>query len=106
MPIWSVICAVNDEAVLGRCLLSSPNIACAREVILQRASASAAAAYNAGIEKATTDLLVLVHQDVYLPRGWLSGLARAVAAIAEQDPDWGVLGVWGAQSSGLSGQRI
>ncbi len=97
---WSVVSAVNNEAVVGQCLLSSRDISSAREVILQRGYGSASAAYNAGIEKASADLLVLVHQDVYLPAGWLAGLARAVAALSEQDPDWGVLGVWGIRPSG------
>lgn len=97
---WSVISAVNNEAVVGRCLLSSPEIGLAREVILQRACASAAAAYNSGIEKATADLLVLVHQDVYLPERWLGAISRAVAALSAHDPEWGVLGAWGVQRSG------
>jgi hypothetical protein len=96
----SVISAVNDNEVLKHCLLSSAEIELAKEIILQRGYASAVAAYNAGIEKAAADLLVLVHQDVYLPGGWLEGLARAVAALSEQDPDWGVLGVWGVRPSG------
>jgi hypothetical protein len=100
MPNWSVICAINDEEVLRRCLASSPDIRSAREVILQQGCASAARAYNTGVEKATADLLVLVHQDVYLPEGWLGHLTQAVAVVSAHDPNWGVLGVWGVRSSG------
>jgi hypothetical protein len=100
MMEWSVISAVNDKSVLGRCLLSSPDIARARDLILQSGCRSAAAAYNAGIGEARTDLLVLVHQDVYLPEGWISSLRRAVARLSTQDPEWGVLGVWGVLRSG------
>src|SRR4051812_29330416 len=71
---WSVISAVNNESVLRSCLLSSPDIRFASQVILQTGYNSAAAAYNAGIEKAKTDILVLVHQDVYLPARWLNQL--------------------------------
>jgi hypothetical protein len=96
---WSLISVVNDQEVLRQCLLASPDISSAREVLLERGLASAAAACNAGIEKATADLLVLVHQDVYLPKGWLGALSRAVEVLSQKDPEWGVLGVWGVGRS-------
>lgn len=97
---WSVISAVNDEAVAGRCLLSSRDIPFAREVILRRGYASAAAAYNAAIETAKGEILVFIHQDVYLPEGWAAALENAVRIVSEADPDWGVLGVWGVTPAG------
>lgn len=100
VPNLTIISAVNDEAVFRRCLLSSPDIAGVREVVTQRGYASAAAAYNAGIERATGDLLMLVHQDVHLPEGWFGDLVHTLARVSVQDPNWGVLGVWGARSSG------
>jgi hypothetical protein len=97
---WSVISAVNNEAVLRSCLLSSPDIQSASEVILQTGYHSAAAAYNAGIAKATSDVLVLVHQDVYLPAGWIAKVQGALASLARKDPQWAVAGVWGGKSGG------
>ncbi len=97
---WSVISAVNNEAVVEQCLLSSRDISSAREVILQRGYASAAAAYNAAIEKAKGEILVFVHQDVYLPEGWATALENAVRSVSEADPNWGVLGVWGVTLAG------
>ena len=96
---WSVISAVNNDAVLRRCLLASPDIQSAREVILQKGYTNAAAAYNAGIDQARSDLLVLVHQDVYLPEGWLASLRRALDLLSKVDSNWGVLGVWGVNKS-------
>jgi hypothetical protein len=93
---WSVISAVNDERVLKTSLLASPGIQSAAEVILQRDHPSAPTAYNDAIKKATTDLLVFVHQDVYLPEGWIDTVKKTVETLSEQDPNWGVLGVWGA----------
>jgi Glycosyltransferase like family len=93
---WSVISAVNDEQVLQSCLLNSPGIQTASAVFLQRGFKSAPAAYNAAIQKATTDLLVFVHQDVYLPEGWIDTVNKAIAILSQHDPNWGVLGVWGA----------
>ena len=93
---WSVISAVNNEKVLKTCLLDSPGIESAAEVILQRGYASAASAYNAAMQKAKTDLLVFVHQDVYLPEGWIEAVQKALETLSQQDPNWGVVGVWGA----------
>ena len=97
---WSVISAVSNEEILKSCLLSSPDVRSATEVILQTGYTSAAAAYNAAIAKAKADLLVFVHQDVYLPEGWIGTVQNAVEIISRSDPDWGVLGVWGPRSSG------
>jgi hypothetical protein len=96
---WTVICATNDEDVLKSCLLNSPDIREASEIILQRGYTSAAAAYNCAIDKAQSDLLVFVHQDVYLPQGWLASLRRALDLLTKVDPNWGVAGVYGVNKS-------
>ena len=82
------------------CLLTSPDIQSATEVILQPGYSSAAAAYNSGIQKASTDLLVFVHQDVYLPEGWINVVQEALELLSVQDPHWGVVGVYGITASG------
>jgi GT2 family glycosyltransferase len=68
-------------------------------VMLQKGYTSAAAAYNGALDKAESDLLVFVHQDVYLPQGWLASLQRALDFLSNVDPNWGVLGVWGVTDS-------
>ena len=93
---WAIISAVNDENVLKTSLLASPGIRPANEVILQRGYASAASAYNTAIRKASSDLLVFVHQDVFLPDGWIETVMKTMDVLSVQDPHWGVLGVWGA----------
>ena len=97
---WTVISAINNESLLKSCLLNSPAVREASEVILQRGYTSAAAAYNNAIDKAQSDLLVLVHQDLYLPHGWLTSLRRALDHLSNVDPNWGVLGVYGVKTSG------
>ena len=92
---WTIISAVNDDAVLKSCLLDSPGIKSASEVILQRGFSSAPRAYNEAIAKAKTDLLVFVHQDMYFPDGWIESVQRAIETLETKDPNWGVLGVWG-----------
>ena len=96
---WSVISAVNNERVLETSLLASESISSASEVIFQRGFSTAAAAYNDGIQRATTDLLVFVHQDVYLPEGWIESVNKSIENLSVKDPNWGVLGVWGAIDS-------
>jgi hypothetical protein len=96
---WTVISAVNNESVLKSNLLQSPGIKSASEVILQRGFSSAALAYNAAMRKAATDLLVFAHQDMYFPGGWIESVMKAMETLSGQDPDWGVLGVWGAVDS-------
>lgn len=97
---WSVISAVNDLQVLNRCLLRSPDLRLASEVILQTGHDSAADAYNSAIRNAKAEILVFVHQDVYLPEGWIRAVQRAMDILAHHDPDWAVLGVWGVTNDG------
>jgi GT2 family glycosyltransferase len=96
---WAVISAVNDEHVLKTSLLESPDLRSANDVILQRGYVSAASAYNVAIRKASSDLLVFVHQDVYLPERWIDNVRQAIDTLSVHDPNWGVLGVWGAVDS-------
>ena len=96
---WTLISATNNNAILNSCLLSSPDIQYASNLLLQRGFNSTAEAYNAAIAEAKTDLLVFVHQDVYLPEGWIMKVQEAIKIMAETDPNWGVLGVWGTKNS-------
>jgi hypothetical protein len=97
---WTIIAAINNDEVLRSCLLSSPDIQGVSEVILQRGYTSAARAYNSGMERALTDLVVFAHQDVYFPNGWLDSLHRTLDLLSSTDPNWGVLGVWGGVPDG------
>jgi GT2 family glycosyltransferase len=100
---WTVISATNNNRVLESSLLSSPDLRDASQVILQRGYSGAAAAYNHAIDKAQSDLLVFVHQDVYLPAGWLASLRRTLELLSKVDPNWGVLGIWGVNKSPTDG---
>ena len=59
-----------------------------------------AAAINAGVRAAIHDLLVIVHEDVYLPDGWHQRLEARLADLERFDPAWAVLGVAGWDESG------
>ena len=97
---WTLVSAVNRDDVATRCLLASPGIRSAADVVLQRGHAGAALAYNAGMTKAKTDLIVFAHQDMYLPERWPLDLENALRALERSDPHWGVLGAWGPRASG------
>lgn len=97
---FTVVSAVNSEAVLQSCLLSSPGLVSAAAILLKRGFRSAARAYNSALDEAKTDVLVFVHQDVFLPKGWDERLRQVLNNLSEQDPDWAVAGAWGVHPSG------
>lgn len=96
-----VVVATNDQKVLESNLLRShlvdgPGV----KVHLQSGYVSAARAYNEAIALCRHDLIVFAHQDVYLPLGWEATLFKQAALLQEEDPTWGVLGVYGVTASG------
>ena len=79
--------------------MKSPALRSAREVLLQRGYRSADADYNDVIWRAAaSDLLVFVLQDVYLAEGWIESVMQSIELISRDDPDWGVLGLWGTSN--------
>jgi SAM-dependent methyltransferase len=93
----SLVACVSDEATLQANLLSSPCLGpgSPHEVLLARRCPDAAAGLNEGIARARHEIVVCLHQDVYLPRGWpqrfVAQYRRAEAAFGRV----GVAGVYG-----------
>ncbi len=102
---WTLVVAVNDEAVLRGTLLASPDIDSHCQVIPKYGFSSAGAAYNSALAETTSDIVVFAHQDVYLPKGWFAALSRSLRALAITDPNWGVLGVFGVSRGNASDMR-
>jgi hypothetical protein len=104
MNCTTFVVAVNDKDILRENFLSSPCLRHDRshQVLLQEGFASAAEAYNAAIEDSVNDLMVFVHQDVWLPESWSTNLESAIQELDATDPNWGVLGCIGtaADTSG------
>lgn len=97
MPL-SIIVATNNENLLTGTLLSSPALrGSGCQVIRKQGFSSAAAAYNSGLQEANHEILVFVHQDVYLPAAWTRDLSIALSYLTDYDPLWGVLGVFGVR---------
>ncbi|RBP52940.1 glycosyltransferase [Arenicella xantha] len=104
----AVVAAVSDSDILNSNLLRSPifsQIDTPRYFVT--GANSAAEAYNQGLEQfADKDVLILVHQDVYLPRNWYQHLVDALEELADRKVDWGVLGVFGKTSHGDNAGRV
>ena len=81
-PLSFVVC-VNDELQLTANLLASPALShgSPHELIVIRGASSIGDAFNDALFRARNAMVVMVHQDVYLPLGWdtqfLSGLEKA-----------------------------
>jgi hypothetical protein len=98
--MWSLISAVNNTELVNNCLLRSPDVAHAKEVILQTGYVNAALAYNAAVDKSTSDILVFAHQDVFLPEGWFAQVQKSLHWLDDNEPNWAVAGVWGVRWDG------
>jgi len=103
-PRFAIAAAVNDRDVLDRCLRASPDV---REggipVAVYEGYKSAGAAYNAALDEAAGEILILAHQDVYLPRNFIALLGAKLAELDALDPDWAVVGLMGSMDDG---QRV
>jgi hypothetical protein len=95
------VVAVNEPDVYARNFARSVLTATpGARVQVQTGYRSAALAYNAALASTTSELIVFAHQDVYLPSRWQLHLESAVVQLARQDPNWAVLGVFGAARDG------
>jgi SAM-dependent methyltransferase len=98
-PISFVAC-VSNEATLQANLLRSPCLERDRrhELLLMRGCGSAAEGLNRGIERARNSVVVCLHQDVYLPRGWPQRFWKKYEQARQEFGKIGVLGVYGVSS--------
>jgi hypothetical protein len=94
--------AINDREVFKNNFLASPILreSSNHEVLAQEGFSSAARAYNDAIDKSSNDLIVFVHQDIFLPEAWLRQLTLALDWLQSADPRWGVLGPYGKTVDG------
>ena len=86
----------SDKSTLAANLLRSPDIVSGSvpcEPLWN--SESAALAYNRVIDRATADILIFTHSDVYFPRGWFARLIAELDALNMCDPNWAAAGLIG-----------
>jgi hypothetical protein len=93
----SFIIAMNDRRVFENTFRRSPALERfgEGEVLIKEGYPSAAKAYNDAIEEANSDLLIFVHQDIFLPETWPADLSKALDFLERNDENWGVLGCYG-----------
>jgi hypothetical protein len=96
LPLSFVTCLASRETLRAN-LLASPCLrpGTAHQVIAVEGSPSAAAGLNAGFHHAKHELIVAVHQDVYLPEGWDRCLAEQLLQAERGFGPIGVAGVYG-----------
>lgn len=94
----TIVAAVNNPIACRQYLQSSSVLSGGHphQLLLQQGFTSAAAAYNAALDEAEHDVVVFVHQDVVLPQTFTHDLDTAIAAAP---PNWGILGVYGADAA-------
>jgi len=97
MTYISYICHYNDEQRLQKCLIESlkSNMKKKDELFLLKDYKSQASAYAYAEKEAKNDLMVFVHQDTYLPKGWRRNLIRQIKILDTVDKDWGIIGCIG-----------
>lgn len=102
---FTFIAAVNSRKILFENLLRSPELGTSspHQLLTQEGYDSASLAYNAGIPEADNDLLIFIHQDVYLPAGWCSNVSKWIQELDNADTPWGVLGCFGSKRGVPSG---
>jgi hypothetical protein len=102
---FTVVASVNDSEVLRKNLYLSPGLLkCDRnQVVIKQGFRSASLAYNSAIDEAKHEILIFVHQDVYLPDAWFSDLSRWLSYLRDEKIDWGVLGCFGSRRSAEGG---
>ena len=95
-PLSLAVC-VSNEATLRANLLSSPCLGpgSPHELLLMRGCRSAAEGLNRGLARARHPLVICVHQDVYLPRGWPARMWQQYRLARELYGGIGILGVYG-----------
>lgn len=97
-----LVAAVNDRAVLRTNLGASPDVRCGELVVHEELGhASAGAAYAPWLHTGSGgDVIIFVHQDVYLPAGFCLRLRAALSNLKDCDSRWGILSCLGRRRDG------
>lgn len=98
--------AVNNKEVLEKNLYLSPGLQKGHnhQVLIKENYPSAALAYNSAIDEATNEIIIFIHQDIYLPETWFSDLSKCLSYLEERKINWGVLGCFGSGKDAGAGQ--
>jgi hypothetical protein len=95
---YSIICAVNKTEVFKSNLCSSPDIL-KHDLLFTYDITNICKAYNESIDKSLNEILIFVHQDVFLPSYFFESLDIAIARL--ESVNWGVIGPAGRDDRGM-----
>lgn len=101
----TVIVAVNNREILNSNLLRSPLLEPGHkhQVLIREGFRSASLAYNDALAQTQNEIVVFVHQDVYLPQHWLGDLKKTIDTLAAVNNRWGVIGCFGSRFGAQGG---
>jgi len=102
MPL-SFVVAINNKDVYEKNILASPVFQKGHqhEIIARYDFPSVSLAYNSVIDEVKNNILVFIHQDVYLPEGWDKRLINTISSLKNGGVNLGVIGCYGVSSKGL-----
>lgn len=100
MKYTIVVSVFEDEEVLSSTLLRSPFADRGSKIMCQRGFPTVSAAYNDAIRKCDDEYMVFVHPDVYFPYNWHGAFMRSLDWLQKNDPEWGILGLYGVAGDG------
>jgi glycosyltransferase involved in cell wall biosynthesis len=97
--------AVNNMGTLRKNLYLSPGLLSEHkhQVLIKENYPSASLAYNSAIDEAENEIIIFIHQDIYLPETWFSDLSRCLSYLEERQINWGVLGCFGSRENADGG---
>lgn len=102
-----IAAAVNNEHILATTLALSPDLISDRiEFVPVRGAVSASVAYNSVLADTKANLAIFVHQDVYLPAGWIARILAEADRLDKEAPNWAVMGVYGVTQQGRHVGRV
>lgn len=97
-----LVSLVNRPDILDANLMRSPDVQSGRlRVLTEENPESAGRGLNRLLDRADADIIVCVHQDVYLPNGWADVLDQRLDEVEAHDPDWALIGAFGNALDGL-----
>jgi SAM-dependent methyltransferase len=104
-PMSFVACS-NDNTQLQNNLAASPCFRDGRhELVVVTDASSAGDGINRGIAMARHPLVAVVHQDIYIPEGWIARLQSQWQTASQQFGPLGIAGVFGVSQQDGGPQR-
>jgi len=90
----------RDDAVASSTLMRSSLFPRKVSICLLEDHPTVAHAYEYALNSIDSEILVFTHPDVYFPDAWLTELHASLDWLEKNDPNWGILGLYGTKANG------